>query len=740
VRCRVALAAVAGTGLLALIALGSWLGLGAPLAPPPAFERVRAAWTPSDFYLLDRNGEVIHEQRADDTRRRLRWTALDDVSPALSSAVLASEDRRFYAHRGVDARAVGAAAVHRLAGHGARGASTVTMQLASFIDPALRRRGGPRSAPQKIRQMRLAWALEERWSKAQILEAYLNLVTFSGELQGVDAAAHILFGKAPHGLTAAEAAVLAALLRAPNAPPAVVARRAQRLADGAVAREAIDTASARVRRAWGDQSTRVALAPHAAARLLAAAPSGGRVTPFVPSTIDGPLQQLAAEALTRQLLAVRDQRVNDGAVLVADNVSGEILAYVGGSGRLSSARHVDAVQAHRQAGSALKPFLYGLAFEQRLLTPASLLEDGPLDIATPTGLYRPHNYDEQFRGLVSVRTALAASLNVPAVRALGLVGAEAMVQQLRRLGFARVVEAGDFYGPSLALGSADVSLWEMVGAYRALANGGVLSPLRLSAGEPAGAARRVYSTDTAFLISNILADRDSRSVTFGLENPLATRFWTAVKTGTSKEMRDNWAIGYSRRYTVGVWVGNVTGEPMRDVSGVTGAAPVWVEVMARLHETAASAPPAAPPGLVKIDVAFAGHVEPARSEWFRAGTEPPRAHALAPVSARGMSPRIVTPVGGTVIAIDPDIPADRQRVPFEARDGGPGQRWLLDGIVVGEAGALVLWPPTPGRHRLSVIGPEQRVFDTVTFLVRGPAIASARSAPDPRSLAPANLP
>jgi penicillin-binding protein 1C len=723
------LAALAVAGLGALIALVLWLGLGARLVAPPAFERVRAAWTPSEIYLLDRTGEIIQERRADDTRRRLRWTALGDVSPALLTAVLTSEDRRFYAHRGVDARAAAAALAHRAFGHGSRGASTVTMQVASLLDPALHRRGGPRSLRQKIRQMRLARAIEEGWSKAEILEAYLNLVTFSGELQGVDAAAQILFGKAPHGLTEPEAVVLAALLRAPNAQPAMVARRAQMLAGGAVAPVAIDAASARVHRV-GTQGSRVGLAPHAAARLLAAGPSGERSTAFVSSTLDGPLQQFAVDTLTRQLLAVRDQRVNDGAVLVVDNATGEVLAYVGGSGRLSGARHVDAIQARRQAGSALKPFLYGLAFEQRLLTPASLLEDGPLDISTPTGLYRPHNYDEQFRGLVSVRTALAASLNVPAVRALGLVGAEAMVQQLRSLGFASVVEAGDFYGPSLALGSADVSLWEMVGAYRALANGGVIGPLRLSAGEPGGEMRRVYSAETAFLISSILADRDSRSVTFGLENLLATRFWTAVKTGTSKEMRDNWAIGYSRRYTVGVWVGNVTGEPMHDVSGVMGAAPVWVEVMSRLHETAASAPPAAPAGLVKTDVAFAGRVEPARSEWFRAGTEPPRGRSpgLGPVKAPA-PPRIVTPVGGTIIALDPDIPGDRQRVPFEARDGAPGQHWLLDGAVVGEAGELVLWAPTPGRHRLSVVGPEERVFDTVTFLVRGPALASAHPAP-----------
>jgi penicillin-binding protein 1C len=724
---RVRLATGVGAAGLALVALALWLGLATPIPAPPTFERVRGSWKPSEMYLLDRHGEVIHEQRVDERRRRLQWVALADISPALQAAVLASEDRRFHAHAGVDVRAVAAAAAQRLSGQGSRGASTITMQLASLLDPALRRRGGPRSVPQKVRQVRCAWALEERWSKPEILEAYLNLVTFSGELQGVGAAAHVLFGKAPHGLTEPEALALAALLRAPNAGQAMVVKRAERLATGGmVPREALEAAAARVLATPVSSGPRVTLAPHAAARLLRTPPAGGDAAPRIVTTLDGALQRFAVETLARQLLAVHDQRVNDGAVLVVDNDHGEVLAYVGGSGSLSGARHVDAIQAHRQAGSALKPFLYGLALDQRLVTPASLLEDAPLEVATPTGLYRPHNYDEQFRGLVSVRTALAGSLNVPAVRMLGLVGADAMVQQLRGLGFAGVVEAGDFYGPSLALGSADVSLWEMVGAYRALATGGVWSPLRMRAGESPGESRRVYSEQAAFLVSSILSDRDSRSVTFGLESPLATRFWTAVKTGTSKEMRDNWAVGYSRRYTVGVWVGNVTGEPMRNVSGVTGAAPVWLEVMARLHERTPSAPPAPPPGVVRREIAFTAGVEPARPEWFRAGTEPvasPAGHVAAP-------PRIIAPVGGTIVALDPDIPPDRQRLPFESRDAGSGHRWLLDGAVLGEAAELFLWPPRPGRHRLSVVGPDGRIFDTVTFLVRGATIAERTGSAD----------
>ena len=279
------------------------------------------------------------------------------------------------------------------------------------------------------------------------------------------------------------------------------------------------------------------------------------------STLDGAVQRVAADTLRRHLLAVRAEHVHDGAVLVVDNATGDVLAYVGGSGDLGSARHVDGDPARRQAGSTLKPFLYALALDRRLLTAASLLEDTPLDLAVAGGLYRPRNYDEDFRGLVTVRIALASSLNVPAVRTLGLVGAEATVQQLRRLGFEglrgvrRLLRsvAGARLGRREPLGAGQ----RLPGA-RARRRVEPAPPRRRTT--PRRRAPRLFRR-AAFLVSSILADRESRSVTFGLENPLATRFWTAVKTGTSKEMRDNWCVGYSRRYTVGVWVGNFAASP-----------------------------------------------------------------------------------------------------------------------------------------------------------------------------------
>jgi penicillin-binding protein 1C len=681
----------------------------------PSFAAVRAAYQPSDVALLDRHGAVIHEMRIDSQRRRLAWTPLTDISPALQAAVIASEDRRFYQHHGVDGQALVAAATQLLRGGPRRGASTISMQLATRLASQRPPHASAwRALAQKWRQMQHAWALERCWSKGEILEAYLNLVTFRGELQGVAAATHVLFGKAPHGVTESEALVLAVLLRAPNAQPAAVTRRALALrtaVSGVSTPGDLTAAATQALSAPPGSGPRVALAPHAAHELL----RGAVPTAPVHSTLDASVQRAATEALRRHLLALRERWVHDGAVLVVDNASGDVLAYVGGGDDLSSARHVDGIRARRQAGSALKPFLYALALEQRLLTPASLIEDTPLEIPVSGGLYRPQNYDEQFRGLVTVRTALSASLNIPAVRTLQLVGVDPFVQQLRRLGFKGLVESGEYYGPSLALGSADVSLWEMVNAYRTLANNGVWNPLRMRPHESlADDGQRLYSEEAAFLVSNILADRESRSVTFGLENPLVTRFWTAVKTGTSKEMRDNWCVGYSRRYTAGVWVGNFSGQPMRDVSGVSGAAPVWREVMNWLHRDTPSTPPAPPPGVRAATVTFARGIEAPRTEWFRDGTQPDGgAQRLA-----GNHAHIVAPAPGTIIALDPDIPASRQRVALEAQTAALG-RWSMDGADLGASDQLVLWKPLPGRHTLQLLGDHEDVLDSVIFVVRG---------------------
>jgi penicillin-binding protein 1C len=388
---------------------------------------------------------------------------------------------------------------------------------------------------------------------------------------------------------------------------------------------------------------------------------------------------------------------------------------VGNSGASSSAAWVDGIKARRQAGSTLKPFLYELAIERGLLTSASILEDSPLHVTTPTGLYVPQNYDNIFRGPVSARAALAASMNIPAVRTLLLVGPSLFVERLKNLGFESLTEEAEYYGYSIALGSADITLYELVNAYRTLADNGRWTCLKLSPDDKIKKPLQVLDRDAVFIVSNILSDREARSAAFGLENPLSTRFWTAVKTGTSKDMRDNWCIGYSRRYTVGVWVGNFSGEPMRDVSGVSGAAPVWLEIMNYLHTAVPSRPPEPPKGVIFTKVSFHHDMETSRDDCFIKGTEPVLEVRL---NTSQQKPHIVYPADEMFISIDPEIPDELQRVPFRFQPSTLQYEWVLNDKKTGIFNSLFLWKPERGRYELSIVDKQNRVLDSVGFVVR----------------------
>ncbi len=682
-------------------------------AAVPGLDAVRASYPVSEGVLLDRHGDVIHELRVDDSRRVLPWTPLDQISPALVRALVRAEDRRFHDHGGVDWLALGASAWHNAFSSTQRGGSTLTMQLAAQLDPTLRPSGRRRSLSQKWRQMNAAWEIERAWTKPQILEAYLNLAVYRGELTGIRAASRALFGKEPSGLDDTESLLLAALVRAPAAPVATVSHRACKLGSALGARASCEAVRALADASFGHPPRIPAeanLAPHVARQLLSL---GERQ---VRSTLDGGIQRAALAELQDQLARLADANVADGAVLAVDNATGEVLAYVGNGATASSARFVDGVRAPRQAGSTLKPFLYELALEQRLLTAASLLDDSPVNLVTPAGLYVPQNYDKEFHGTVTARTALGASLNVPAVRALMLVGTDSFVSRLQSLGFDQITEDGDFYGYSLALGSAEVVLWQLVNAYRTLANGGATSALTLRASEAAPAARRVLDPAAAWIVSDILADRGSRGLAFGLDNPLATRYWSAVKTGTSKDMRDNWCVGYSDRYTVGVWVGNFSGEPMRNVSGVSGAAPVWLAVMNMLHAGTASSRPTPPATVLSAYVHFGAGLEPAQREWFVAGTE---TTVIRSKLASATSPRIAYPASGAVLALDPDIPQARQRVVFRMQPDSRAYRWRLNGRDLPRHAGQAMWSPHPGRHRLELVDVRGEFVDRAQFEVRG---------------------
>ena len=703
-----------------------------------SFNEVKAAHRNSDTQILDRNGELLHRLRTDATVRRGQWLGLADISPALRTALVLSEDKRFYEHSGVDWQAVSAAAWANVWNTKTRGGSTITMQLAGLLDEDLRRGSSGRSISQKIGQTVSAQSLERTWRKDQILEAYLNLVPLRGELVGIDALSHTLFGKAAHGLDWRESAIAAALVRAPNAKPAQVAKRAcgvlQLTNPAAKAPDcdalALLATAALQRKAFASSE---GIAPHLARAMVKSSTS-----PTAGTSLRAPLQRFALHTLQKQLRELRGRNVEDGAIVVLDNARGEVLAWIGSSGELSAAAEVDGVAALRQPGSTLKPFLYAQALAERRITAASLLDDSSAQVQTAGGLYIPQNYDHQFKGWVSARTALGASLNVPAVRTLAMVSPDAFHKQLRAVGLP-LKESGDFYGYSLALGSAEVSLHQLTNAYRSLANAGRYSPTSIAVTSKPSAIPAI-DPRAAFIVTDILSDPLARARTFGTDSVLATRFWTAVKTGTSKDMRDNWAIGYSQAYTVGVWVGNASGAPMWDVSGTTGAAPVWAAVMNFLHKTEPSQPPLAPAGLVRVGVTFdsprmtatatststatmtATIGEAARDEWFIVGTEQPRfatATESRNQSLANSKGRIEAPINGTIIALDPDIPPARQRVRFSAK--GENLSWLMDGKPLAR-GESAQWLPWPGRHVVKLVNDKGELQDEIRLEVRGAGV------------------
>ena len=442
-------------------------------------------------------------------------------------------------------------------------------------------------------------------------------------------------------------------------------------------------------------------------------------------------------------------------MVVLDNRTGEVLAYVGSSGRLSVAKHVDHASALRQAGSTLKPFLYAQALNQKHLTAASLLNDDVLSLDVGSGLYVPQNYDREFKGWVSVRTALASSLNIPAVKTLTMLDIEGFRDALVRLGLP-LTETGDYYGYSLALGSADVSLLSLTNAYRALANLGMYSPVRWIATEKVSQQTvvaatglspnqsnythnteqlnvlknqmqqekpvRIFSQESSWIIGDILSDRYARVPTFGVDSALSTPFWTAVKTGTSKDMRDNWTVGWSSRYTVGVWVGNSTGESMRNISGVSGAAPIWHDVMVYLHKNVASVAPVKPDSIISTPIHYSPPIEPDRQEHFLAGTQM-QVIRLVSDNTQQMSlvSVISTPTDGTIFAFDPDIPHERQQLKLEARQLNQQLSesiyWTINGEKLGDANPLY-WSLRVGKFTLKLFSQAGKQLDTIHFQVR----------------------
>jgi penicillin-binding protein 1C len=672
--------------------LTTLLALLVSCGPRHTLESLRRSYPSSYQELRDRDGVLLQESRTNHKVNRRRWTELGELPETLIKDLVRLEDRRFWQHPGVDPLAL----AKGLLGHPRRGGSTISMQLAGILQGHRGRRG----ILPKLEQLGGAVALELALSKREILEAYLNLVPFKGELVGIAAGARDLFGKDPRGLTRLEGIALLALLPSPNVPERVLQRRSCRYA----AELQLEGDCESLLGELGQRRVRpqlVALAPHALRRFT---PANGQR-----SSLRAEVQAEAQSSLSSQLRLLEHQNVTDGAVLVVERPTGEIVAYVGSSGSFSLAPEVDHVQAPRQAGSTLKPFLFAQALEQRLLTMDSPISDEPFSVTRDGITYRPENYTKSFQYQdVPLKTALASSLNIPAVKVMDLVGPEAFFAQLQELGFGGLKPA-DFYGHSMALGAVDVTLWDLTRAYLALANGGQWQELSFG-GAGQRKKLRSFGPGAAHIISTILSEKEYRHLTFGYQSRLVTSSWSAVKTGTSKDMRDNWCVGFTDRFVIGVWVGNSSGQPMKNVSGISGAAPVFARLVEHLHRESPSAAPALPSGIVKVDQGL-----------FLAGTEP-RGEI---VIAEGVNlQRITSPQHGSQFAYDPEIPPARQRIFFRAQ--GPAASWRLNGEELSaEEVKKGFIPSFQGSFRLELWdGAEKR--DEVLFHVRAGAAAETR--------------
>jgi penicillin-binding protein 1C len=581
------------------LGLGLLAALGFVLWPLPAGLLDRAALV--SLVIADRTGDALREVRSREDGRALALPAGEPVPPLVEAAFLAAEDRRFYRHPGVDPLAVARALVQNArAGRVRSGASTLTQQLARrLLFPHGRR---PPGLGSKLREALWAVRLSVHLPKERVLREHLDRVALGRSLFGVESAARAYFGRPARVLSAAQAALLAGMAcspsrydpyRHPDAARARLGRVLGRMAELGL----LDVE--RARREAGAPldlvpAERAFRAPHLVEALVGRlAERGLEGAARLVTSLDAGLQA-DVEALVRdELGALGDRRVGQAAVLVVENATGQVLAYLGSRDFLDEERlgQNDGVRALRQPGSALKPFAYGLALAAGL-TPATVLSDLEVHLATPGGGWAPRNYDRRVHGPVRLRAALANSYNIPAVRLTERLGPARVLEVLRRAGFESLDRDAGHYGVGVVLGNGDVSLWELARAFRGLALGGEVRPLvdvlraEDAHGQPLPVRaelgpRRFLPEDAVALLTDVLGDEAARSPAFGLDNALRLPFAVAAKTGTSRGHVDNWCAGYTRERTVAVWVGNFDGSAMRRVSGITGAGPLFRRVMLR---------------------------------------------------------------------------------------------------------------------------------------------------------------
>ena len=671
-RIRLALSA----GLLLAGVFAAWVVSLGPL-PLASARQVSTA-------IVDRNGKLLRAYAMADGRWRLPVDARTGVDPGYLKLLLAYEDRRFRSHDGVDPFALGRAALQLMTrGHIVSGGSTITMQLARLMEPRRER-----SVYAKLRQVVRALEIERQLNKDQILDLYLALAPFGGNLEGVRAASIAYFGKEPKRLSLAEAALLVALPQSPETrrvdryPDVARAARDRVLdrmvEDGRVPHE--DAAQAKATPVPRLRKPLPILAPHSADQAVATV----KDAPVIALTLDSSLQKVL-EALARDRAAALGPNISV-AILAVDNESGDVLAHIGSPDYFDDRRagQVDMTRAVRSPGSTLKPFIYGLAFEDGLVHPESLIDDRPIRF----GSYAPENFDMTFQGTVPVRKALQLSLNVPAIALLDCVGASRLSSRLKQAGASLVLPKDEVPGLAMGLGGVGVTLQDLVQLYSGLARLGNTRPLReiVNAKDDPRDSLRLMDQVAAWQVGSVLMGTPPP------ENAPHNRI--AFKTGTSYGYRDAWSVGFDGRITIGVWVGRPDGAPVPGLVGRTAAAPILFDAFARTGKLPAALPKPPKGALVASNAKLPLPLRRFRpiGELVRTGGE--------------QAPHIQFPLNGSRIDVTGSAGAQFSAMPVKVAGGVLPMTMLVNGVSVGEFDGRrqrMVDPPGPGFARLTVI-------------------------------------
>ncbi len=742
---RVALAAAAGV-VVAAAAFALWVRAGE--FPLELLDKTAA----SSLVVLDDNGFLLR-QEATSAGLRERWVALEQISPHLVHATLASEDHDFYQHDGVDWTAMARSLWLNLRG-GEFGGSTLTMQLVRLTARP------PRTMLGKLQQMVLARRLERALGKREILEQYLNRVYYGNGAWGAEQAAAVYFGKRAKELAVGEAALLAVLPRGPlfydpfRAEARALRRRAHIL--GLMQKRGYlgaDERSLAERVPLGlDRHRPYFRAPHFVELVKQRLPSEVARGATVRTTLDWDLQQKLEVAVAGHLGRLDARNVTQAAVLVMRNSDGAVLGMVGSRDfHDSAAGAFSGVTARLRPGSTLKPFVYATAIE-RGDTPATMAED----VVLPEDVHQFYSKDVKSHGFARYREALAGSYNLSAVHTLQRVGVSAVLHKLRAAGVTTLDLADDEYDWGLAIGHAETRLIDLVGAFSTFGRGGrpVTPRLIEQATTPHGAAWRepvqvrepVFSEEISYLLYDILSDPDARKPMFGNRVPLELPFPIALKTGTTKAYTDLWALGVTREYTVGVWAGNFDGTPSHQVMSIEGATPLlraaYTAVAARFGDPTAVPRPAA---IVSADICplsglrpgphcqhrkrelfVQGHVPEQTCDWHQLVCGAPQVvlprslRAWAKAAHRVQAPTctpppdregvaITYPAEGSRFLLEPHRAASTQRPPLVAVPAVPELRWTVDGQ------PAETWIPVAGRHVVQVARGEHTDSVTITY-------------------------